>query len=65
MKESNKEYYKRRGDEERGRARSAASAESSSIHDDLADLCLEKAHGSANVNKKKGIRPPPSRKVEG
>jgi hypothetical protein len=64
MKESDKQYYKRRGDEERGRARSAASTESRSIHDDLADLCHEKANGSANVNDRKGIRPRPARSAE-
>jgi hypothetical protein len=56
MKETDKEYYTRRGSEERKRARTAATASSQSIHNDLSDLCHEKANGSANVNGKKGIQ---------
>ncbi len=56
MKETDKEYYSRRGNEERRRARSAATRQSEAIHDDLADLCHERANGSANVNSKSGIR---------
>lgn len=55
MKETDKEYYSRRGSEERSRARSAATPQSEAIHDDLADLCHERANGSANVNSKSGI----------
>jgi hypothetical protein len=57
VKETNKQYFNRRAKEERKRARSAKSSESSTIHDELADLCHERAHGSANVNGKTGIRP--------
>ena len=56
MKETDKEYYARRGNEERQRARSAASRESRLAHGDFADLCNEKASGSANVNSRRGIR---------
>lgn len=58
MGETDKQYYSRRGNEERGRARTAATDESRSIHEDLADLCFERANGSANMNGRKGIRPP-------
>lgn len=58
MKETDREYYTRRGNEERKRARSAATRESEALHDDFADLCHEKANGSANVNGRTGIRPP-------
>jgi hypothetical protein len=57
MKETDKEYYKRRGSEERDRARIAVTRESQTIHDELADLCHEKANGSANMNGRSGIRP--------
>lgn len=56
MKETDKEYYSRRGSEERGRARSATTPQSEAIHEDLADLCHERANGSANVNSRRGIR---------
>jgi hypothetical protein len=56
MKETDQEYYTRRGIEERRRAQSAATAKSQSIHSDIADLCHERANGSANVNGKKGIK---------
>jgi hypothetical protein len=56
MKETDKQYYSRRGTEERSRARSASTPQSEAIHDDLADLCHERANGSANVNSKNGIR---------
>jgi hypothetical protein len=56
MKESDKEYYSRRGGEERKRARSAATAKSQAIHNDLADLHHERANGSANVNGRNGIK---------
>jgi hypothetical protein len=56
MQESDKEYYTRRGGEERSRARSATSRESEAIHDSLADLCHERANGSSNVNSRTGIR---------
>jgi len=56
MKELDKEYYTRRGNEERNRSQNALTIESQSIHRDLADLCHEKANGSANVNSKQGIR---------
>ena len=65
MKETDKQYYTRRGKEERGRARTAATDEIQSIHDDLADLCNERANGSANMNGKQGIRPPTQRHAEG
>ena len=55
MKETDKEYYNRRGGEERKRGRSAATARSRSIHSDLADLHTERANGSANVNGRTGI----------
>jgi hypothetical protein len=55
MKETDREYYNRRGGEERKRARTAATAKSQSIHSDLSDLCHERANGSANVNGKTGI----------
>jgi hypothetical protein len=57
MQETDKQYYTRRGQEERKRARSAATRASEAIHDDLADLCHEKANGSANLNGRRGIRP--------
>lgn len=56
MEETDKQYHTRRGIEERRRSRRAASAESQSIHNDLADLHHEKANGSANVNSRNGIR---------
>jgi hypothetical protein len=56
MKETDKQYFSRRAKEERKRARSANSSESRTIHDEFADLCHERAHGSANVNGKTGIR---------
>jgi hypothetical protein len=56
MKETDKEYYSRRGGEERSRARTASTPQTEAIHDDLADLCHERANGSANVNSKNGIR---------
>lgn len=59
MKETDKEYYARRGNEERKRARCATSRESRLAHEDFADLCNEKASGSANVNSRRGIRPAP------
>lgn len=55
MKETDKEYYTRRGGEERKRGRSAGSPQSQAIHNDLADLHHERANGSANVNGRKGI----------
>ena len=57
MKETDRQYYTRRGKEERRRARAATTRQSEAIHDDLADLCHEKANGSANVNGRRGIRP--------
>lgn len=65
MKETDKQYYTRRGSEERNRARTAATDETQSIHDHLADLCHERANGSANMNGKQGIRPPRQRHAEG
>jgi hypothetical protein len=56
MKETDKEYYTRRGGEERKRARSAATLESQSLHSELSDLYHERANGPANVNSKKGIQ---------
>ena len=56
MKETDKQYYTRRGNEERGRARAAVTDDAQSIHDDLADLCHERANGSANMNGKQDIR---------
>jgi hypothetical protein len=56
MQETDKEYYTRRGGEERDRARTAATPVSEAIHDDLADLCHERANGSSNENSKNGIR---------
>jgi protein required for attachment to host cells len=64
VKETDKQYYSRRGNEERSRARTAATDESRSIHDDLADLCHERANRSANVNGRKGIRPPARGRAE-
>lgn len=61
MQETDKEYYTRRGGEERNRARAAATPQSEAIHDDLADLCHEKANGSSNENSKNGIRRPERR----
>jgi hypothetical protein len=55
MKETDKEYYTRRGAEERKRARTATMAKNRWIHSDLSDLCHERANGSANVNGKTGI----------
>jgi hypothetical protein len=55
MKETDREYYTRRGREERKLARTAATAEGRSIHKGLSDLCHERANGSANVNGKNGI----------
>lgn len=56
MKETDKEYFARRGSEERKRARSAATAKNRSLHSDLSDLYHERANGSANVNGKTGIQ---------
>jgi hypothetical protein len=56
VKETDKEYHSRRGGEERKRGRSAATAKSQAIHNDLADLHHERANGSANVNSRKGIK---------
>jgi hypothetical protein len=57
MKETDKQYYTRRGHEERSRSRdSGASIRSQQLHSELADLCHEQANGSANVNRIKGIR---------
>lgn len=56
MQETDREYYSRRGKEERRRSLEATTTKTQSIHDELADLCHEKANGSANVNKKNGIR---------
>jgi hypothetical protein len=56
MEETDKQYYSRRGKEERSRSRTATSTQSEAIHDELADLYHERANGSANVNKRKGIR---------
>lgn len=55
MKETDKEYHTRRGSEERKRGRTASTAKCQAIHSDLADLHLERANGSANVNGKMGI----------
>jgi len=64
MKETDKQYYTRRGNEERGRARAAVTQDAQSIHDDLADLCHERANGSANMNGKQGVRSPRQRQAE-
>jgi hypothetical protein len=56
MKETDKQYYSRRGKEEQERSKTAACSESRSIHGELADLCHERANGSSNVNSKAGIR---------
>ena len=56
MEETDKQYYSRRGNEERKRSRSAATSDSRSSHGTLADLCHGRAHGSANVNDGTGIR---------
>jgi hypothetical protein len=56
MQETDKEYYTRRGSEERDRARTAATPQNEALHDDLADLCHERANGSSNENSKRGIR---------
>lgn len=64
MKKTDKQYYTRRGSEERNRARTAATPKSQSAHDDLADLCYEKANGSANMNGRFGIRPPTQSRAE-
>lgn len=57
MKETDKQYYTRRGHEERTRSRdSAASTRSQQLHSELADLYHEQANGSANVNRYRGIR---------
>lgn len=55
MEETDKQYYSRRGKEERSRSRSATSTQSEAIHHELADLYHERANGSANVNKRNGI----------
>jgi hypothetical protein len=65
MKETDKEYYARRGNEERRRARKAATPQSEAIHDDLADLCHERSNGSANVNSRNGIRAKRRHSAEG
>ena len=56
MKETDKEYYARRGNEERRRGRNATSTKTQTIHSDIADLYHGRANGSANVNSKTGIR---------
>ena len=63
MTETEKEYYTRRGREERKRARGAATPESHSFHDDIANLYREKANGSTNENGKTGIRRPGPRGI--
>jgi hypothetical protein len=65
MKETDKQYYTRRGHEERNRARFAATHVSQSAHEELADLCHERANGSANMNGKTGIRRPTTRHAGG
>jgi hypothetical protein len=50
MKETEKQYYGRRGKEERERSRGAGSEESRSLHNELADLHMERANGSSNEN---------------
>jgi hypothetical protein len=64
MRETDKQYYTRRGNEERDRSRTATTAESRSIHGDLADLCHERANGPANVNDRNGIRSAKRRHAE-
>lgn len=56
MKETDKQYYSRRGKEEQERSETATCSESESIHAELADLCYERGNRSANVNSKSGIR---------
>ena len=50
MKESDRDYFARRGREERERSRIAASPRLQSIHRQLADLCEEQSNRSANEN---------------
>ena len=50
MEESDKQYYGRRGKEERERSRRTGSKQARSIHNELADLHEEHANGSANEN---------------
>jgi len=56
VQETEKQYYTRRGNEERDRSRAAESAHAQAIHGELADLYHQKANGSANVNSRSGIR---------
>jgi hypothetical protein len=57
VEETEKQYYTRRGNEERHRSRAAGSTYAQAIHAELADLYHERANGSTNVNKRSGIRP--------
>jgi hypothetical protein len=56
MKETDKEYYARRGKEERGRSRTAGTQHSRNLHAELADLCQEESSNPANENGRNGIR---------
>lgn len=50
MEETDKQYYGRRGKEERQRSRDAGSEQSRSLHNELADLHEERCNGSSNEN---------------
>ena len=56
MKETDRQYYTRRGNEERRRSRTATSSETQNLHAELSDLCHAQANGSVNENGKSGIR---------
>jgi hypothetical protein len=50
MEETDKQYCRRRGKEEREQSRNAESEQGRSLHNELADLHEERANGSANEN---------------
>ena len=50
MEESEKDYFRRRGREERERSKGAATRQAQSLHAALADLYEEQANRSANEN---------------
>jgi len=55
MEENDREYFKRRGKEERQRAMSAATPQAQSLHGRLADMCDERANRSANENSRSRV----------
>lgn len=58
MEETDRQYYARRGQEERNRAAKARSDNCRDIHSRLADLHEERANNSANENSRSRWRKP-------